>query len=85
MGACGGDLCAQGTIPVDTIKSVAVMPDAKKKRETDLYVDEPGRGYKLRAKNKEDRDAWIAAIQGELDKINAVVEVRPPERFSLAV
>ena len=64
---------------MDSIKSVAVMPDAKKKRETDLYIDEPGRGYKLRAKNKDERDAWIAAIQGELDKINAVVEVQSGE------
>ena len=55
------------------------MPDPKKKRMTDLYIDEPGRGYKLRAKNQAERDEWIAAIQGELDKNTHAAEARMRE------
>eukprot|EP00656_Telonema_subtile_P053564 TRINITY_DN7793_c0_g3_i1.p1 TRINITY_DN7793_c0_g3~~TRINITY_DN7793_c0_g3_i1.p1 ORF type:complete len:632 (-),score=212.94 TRINITY_DN7793_c0_g3_i1:161-2056(-) len=60
------------TIPVDTIRSCSVVTD--KNKETDLFVDEPGRGYKLRAKCKDERDGWIAAIQGEVDRIRETIE-----------
>lgn len=66
----GGDL--RETIPVETIRAVSVVTD--KKKETDLFVDEPGRGYKLRANNKTERDAWIDAIQGEVDRIRNKAE-----------
>jgi len=62
----GGEL--RGTITIPDIKSVAVVPDPKKKK-WDFYVDEPVRGFKLRAKNQQDRDRWVDAIMAEVDAI----------------